>query len=186
MRGGKSFPTLLVGTMTVLMIWLNEISQLATFRQVLNPNQPKFTAEDVTVTRFTHEGKRQEQLVAAQVWQYPKRPYLYLNKLTLTAFDALGKPSYVLVADTCSYNVETQSSFFPREAVMYQKNAQEQTDSTLHTSKLTIDIQRHTAQSAMPFTLYQANSVAEGVGFLYNYRLKQLHVLSKATIRYEK
>lgn len=183
-RSQKLFPAVLIGSMASLMIWLDQISQFSSTKNELNPAKPLFMAEDIKVTRFSTEGNRQEQLVAKRAWQFPKRPNLYLDNFVLTLFDP-QEANYTLAAETGYYNPETKLGFFDQKVTMQQPASPGQPATTVLTSAMHLDILHQTAKSAAPVTFYHANSVATGIGFQYNYRTRQLNILSNASIRYE-
>ncbi|GGY02643.1 LPS export ABC transporter periplasmic protein LptC [Paludibacterium paludis] len=181
----KLFPVLLIVLMALLTFWLDQVSSITTIVRDLNPNRPEFSASGLTATRFDEHGQLYERLVAERAWQFPKQHDVYFDKGVLTLYRA-GATDSVVKAETGHYNPRTRQGFFDRKVRMDKPAGAEGPASSVDTSAMSLDGDKGLLRSNRYVEMHHGNSVATGVGFTYDYRNKQLHLLSNARITYAK
>lgn len=181
----KLFPFLLILLMGLLTFWLDQVSQIPIFSRDLNPERPEFVANGLTATRFDVQGKLHERLTADKAWQFPKQHDVYFDNGLLTMFRS-GVLDSTLKSETGHYNPRTRQGFFDRRVRMDKPATAEQPATSLETTAMTLDGQNNIVRSATPVEIHHGTSVANSVGFTYDYRNKQVHLLSNVRILYAK
>jgi lipopolysaccharide export system protein LptC len=184
-RGNRWFPIVLVVLMSILTVWLDQVSRLGDMSRDLNPAKPEFIADKVIATRFDTNGKVLERMTADRMWQYPNQHDLFYDTGFLQSFRD-GVLQYTVQAEIGRYNTRTRLAFFDRQVTMREEPAAGQPLTTLYTTALTLETDKRYASSQAPVTVHYGNSTADAVGFNYDNRAGLLHLLSKARVTYEK
>lgn len=184
-RSNRLFPVILVLLMALMTIWLDQISRLTRLGRDLNPSKPEFVALQVTATRFDRQGRIQQHLTADKLWQYPNQHDLYFEHGEVHVYK-LGALDYRVQAQTGRYNTRSKQGYFDSETHLYKPAEGTQPEITIQTSALSLDTLKRYASSPRPTTMHYGQSVANSVGFNYDYNTGVINLLSSARVTYVK
>lgn len=184
-RTNRLFPVILVLLMALLTIWLDQISRLGQFGRDLNPAKPEFVSEKVTATRFDAQGRVQQRLTADKLWQYPNQHNMFFEQGDVHVFQQ-GALDYRVRARTGWYNTRSKQAYFDQDANLFKPATGTQPEVEILTSALSLDTVKRYASSPRPSTMHYGKSVANSVGFNYDYNSGVVNLLASARVTYVK
>lgn len=182
-RANRLFLIILAALMALMTVWLDQISTLGNLSRELLPDQPEYVSEHIIATRFDAQGHIEQRLIAARMWQYPNSHELFFDTGYVRAFkaDALD---YSVTAESGHYNLQTKQAFFDRKVHMLKPAGPSQPESTLDTTAMSLDTVKRFASSLTPVSIHYGNSVANAIGFTYDYNAGIVNLLTHAKVTY--
>ncbi|MCL6263874.1 LPS export ABC transporter periplasmic protein LptC [Craterilacuibacter sp. RT1T] len=182
-RFPRLFPLLLVLMLSVLTMLLDRVTRQSSVQSVIDRDQPEYTVENFTATRFDAQGLPSDRLQARKMWQFPDAKDIEFEQPFLTSYQ-LGQVNYTVEGEVGRYNNSTGMVWFDRKVVLIDKAEPGQSDIKIDTRAMTVNLNTSTAQSPAAVTVHQGDSVANAIGFTYAQQQGLITLLSKVRISY--
>jgi lipopolysaccharide export system protein LptC len=182
-RSNRLFPIILVLLMALMTLWLDQISRLGSFGRDLNPSKPEYVSETVTATRFDQQGRILQRLTADKLWQFPNKNDLYFENGDVHVYQQ-GALDYSIQGRSGYYNTRSRQAYFDSVAHLFKPATGTQPEIDILTSKLSVDTVKRYASAPSPTTMRYGKSVANSVGFNYDYNSGVVNLLSSARVTY--
>lgn len=182
-RFPRLFPLLLVLMLSVLTMLLDRVTRQSSVQSVIDRDQPEYTVEDFTATRFDAQGLPGDRLQARRMWQFPDAKDIEFERPFLTSYQQ-GRINYTVEGEVGRYNNSTGMVWFDRKVQLIEKAEAGKGDVKIDTRAMTVNLNTSTAQSPAAVTVYQGDSVANAIGFTYAQKQGLITLLSKVRISY--
>ena len=183
-RTARLFPIGLMLGMGLLAFWLNVLTQWhAPEQRPKNPNEPEYTVEQLTATRFDERGELQQRLVTSKMWKLPEQEQVYLQQMDVKQYRA-GTLDYQLKSDRGVYNRASGDGQFDGNVNLVRQATAEQRAVYLQTSTLQLNTQSGILRNKAPVAIDDGQSRIRATGFYYNHPAGQLKLLSDVRISY--
>lgn len=183
-RAARLFPLGLMLGMALLAFWLNVLTmQRGDAPGKIDLSRPEYTINRLTAKRFDAQGRPQQYLQAAQMWQLPRNPNVYLSKPRIEVF-LQGIPDYTVTAATGRYHKQQKTADFSDNVRWERKATADAPAILLQTSVLHVDTVARSASNRAPLVADYGTSQLKSTGFIYQQDSGQLNLLSNVRITY--
>lgn len=183
-RAARLFPLGLMLGMALLAFWLNVLTmQRGDGPGKLDLSRPEYTINRLTAKRFDAQGRPQQYLQAAQMWQLPRNPNVYLSKPRIEVF-LQGIPDYTVTAAAGRYHKQQKTADFSDNVRWERKATADAPAILLQTSVLHVDTVARSASNRAPLVADYGTSQLKSTGFIYQQDSGQLNLLSNVRITY--
>ncbi|MDC7708804.1 LPS export ABC transporter periplasmic protein LptC [Vogesella indigofera] len=183
-RAARLFPLGLMLGMALLAFWLNVLTmQRGDAPGKIDLSRPEYTINQLTAKRFDAQGRPQQYLQAAQMWQLPRNPNVYLSKPRIEVF-LQGIPDYTVTAATGRYHKQQKTADFSDNVRWERKATADAPAILLQTSVLHVDTVARSASNRAPLVADYGTSQLKSTGFIYQQDSGQLNLLSNVRITY--
>ncbi|MFN4237295.1 MAG: LPS export ABC transporter periplasmic protein LptC [Vogesella sp.] len=183
-RVARLFPIGLMLGMGLLAFWLNVLTEWrAPAQRQLNPNEPEYTIERLTATRFDEQGRLQQQLATGKMWKLPEQEQVYLQQMDVKQFRD-GQLDYQLRAERGVYNRRNGEGQFDGNVNLVRQARADQRAVYLQTATLQLNTQTGIMRNQAPVAIDDGLSRIRSNGFYYNHPAGQLKLLSSVRITY--
>lgn len=183
-RAARLFPIGLMLGMGLLAFWLNVLTQWrAPEQHIKNPNEPEYTIEHLTATRFDEQGKLLQRLDTGKMWKLPEQEQVFLQKMDVKQYRS-GELDYELKADRGVYNRRNGDGQFDGNVNLVRQARADQGAVYLQTATLQLNTQTGILRNKAPVAIDDGKSRIRATGFYYNHPAGQLKLLSDVRISY--